>query len=608
MAYPLSMLSGMPKSLVETLAQEGVFDSEGLLAAGRLPRQRDALAAASAVDATEVDVWVSVADLVRVSVLTPQSAELIVRSGVARDVRELANAFARSGAGGLAIDSVSVPSEGEDAVARFASSRERLEGFAAARRWAARVPWDADLALAAEEAANLSPRLVGRTEDLSQSARKRLLGLEATAGKLHGRTSRLIAFLGGGILIGGSIVFLAFIYSLVIAREVGAVEASVPAGGRTAVVEVGRQLGWWVAASNIIGVCIVFMGLVAFMHAMSRFANLTFRMWRAFGMRFMLSDVTSQREYLAHSEAVLRTGAHFERVTLMTVVGSLALGTLVMVAAHRGVLPGASFGESVAVTLAIVLIPAAVALHWPSLRYLVRRYRRASPARAPVIRALSVLELGKTLLGLGLAIVFLLLLSPAARTAVHLGHWVAEPLIEQAVSHASSRFERLRGENGWEAVGPAETGTALAHHLTDRLNALDGTITAAVDDFGEVMPVFVRTLLPTLLLVLLLAIVVPFLLLGGWLRGAFFFLLLLVLSFTETGAQSLVRSSLAQVFGIAEDSGVILLFVGFAVFGNAILFEWVYETTLERKPTCVACGGAIDRGSRYCSHCGIEQA
>ena len=599
MAYPLSMLSGMPKGLVETLAQEGVVDSEGLLAAGRLPRQRDALAAASAVDATEVDVWVSVADLVRVSLLTPQSAELIVRSGVARDVRELANAFARSGAGGLAIDSVSVHSEGEDAVARFASSRERLEGFAAARRWAARVPWDADLALAAEEAANLSPRLVGRTEDLSKAERERLRSIQRSMNRVDRRVV-LLTFLPIGAIAGIGSAVGALAVRARVEADVRSVAGHLPQSVGLELLELGRELGTMVASASVTALGIVILSIVLFFVAMSAFRIAVWTLWTRIGFRFILRDVPTRRQYLDVEDEVAQAVVHFNRTAsvFIAVVTVLAVG--LMAAWMLGGVALAATYEVLSIAVAVVLVPMTIASFWPRLRALVRRYRRARPADTQTIRALMMIRVGGLVVAVLLVIALLQGLGPVVGAGVRVAHHVAEPRLEHARAFATARFDRI--------LTTEHSGVAFADLVLRRWDDGLAAFLAVFDGVSTQLLVFSRNLLPSLLLVLALGIVVPFLLLGGWLRGAFFFVLLAAIAVTETGAREMVTTGIAEAFGLAEDSIVILAGVGFAVFGNAILFEWVYETTLERKPACVACGGAIDCGSRYCSHCGIEQA
>jgi hypothetical protein len=75
MAYAIGTLSGIPPVLRAALARAGIADTDALLTAARVPNSRDALAAELAVDAVELDTWASVADLLRVTVLTPPVAE-----------------------------------------------------------------------------------------------------------------------------------------------------------------------------------------------------------------------------------------------------------------------------------------------------------------------------------------------------------------------------------------------------------------------------------------------------------------------------------------------------------------------------------------------------
>lgn len=162
MAYPVRAIAGMPRSLEAALARHGITDTEALLVAARLPRKRRALGASLDVDPAGLDVWAAVADLVRVSSLSPTTAELIVRSGVARNVQELALALPAATPDSdapLDLGQVSDPASLE--------VEERHRRHAAEHGLEGRVPWPQDLLQAGAEARELRPRLVARDRDRS---------------------------------------------------------------------------------------------------------------------------------------------------------------------------------------------------------------------------------------------------------------------------------------------------------------------------------------------------------------------------------------------------------------------------------------------------------
>ncbi len=201
MAYPVRAIAGMPRSLEAALARHGITDTEALLVAARLPRKRRALGASLDVDPAGLDVWAAVADLVRVSSLSPTTAELIVRSGVARNVQELALALPAATPDSdapLDLGQVSDPASLE--------VEERHRRHAAEHGLEGRVPWPQDLLQAGAEARELRPRLVARATAIEAEVESRLAEIRSRTIRnalrtLLGLTAFLVTFSAVGLAV-----------------------------------------------------------------------------------------------------------------------------------------------------------------------------------------------------------------------------------------------------------------------------------------------------------------------------------------------------------------------------------------------------------------------
>ena len=601
MAYAIETLTGMPAALRDALLRAGITDSEGLLAAARFPSVRDALASELKIEAAELDTWASVADLLRVAVFTPQVAELVVRSGVARSVQELAQAFGQP-SGSERADQP----QGSDAKTAAQQAKARVASYARERGWEARVPWPDDLALAVEEATNLAPRLALREHALDADMRSRLRSLEHK-GNRHNVALNLWSL---AIVLGTVGLMSVAAYTLSrgeLLRDFEALRRELSTPEASMIVDTLIAWGSGVLVANLLGMAIMAVVVVGLL-AVGLFAfDLTDFLWRRFGQRVLFRSNDAQREKLQLLEDEAKSLKHAARAFYATVAIAIAISGGLMWATNVGTHGDWRLAETLPRILALLVPPFIVILFWPSIGRVVRRYRRADPVRASVLRSIIVYRIGDLVRLIAVIVLFILAIAPVLELATRLGDGVTRTRTEEQTRELDVRLDAFMAA-GLLSAAQHEGLVERLGELGQQYGSIATTMNEAIEELtSDALPILVRALVPSLLVVLLVFIVVPFLALGGWLRGAFFLVLLVTITFTETSAERLVTEHLTRVFAVPSGSPVALLLIGFAVFGNAILFEWVFESTIERKPPCAGCRAPVDQGARYCSYCGMAQ-
>jgi hypothetical protein len=107
----------------------------------------------------------------------------------------------------------------------------------------------------------------------------------------------------------------------------------------------------------------------------------------------------------------------------------------------------------------------------------------------------------------------------------------------------------------------------------------------------------------TLLVGVALFFVLPYLALGGWRRGLFYMVTLLAAFIVE----GTLQESAPTWFSLQPRSVGAVLIVAFAVFANALFFEWVFDLLTERRKVCPRCHAHLRTVDAYCSSCGLSQ-
>jgi hypothetical protein len=591
----------MPPATVAALEAHGITDTTALLEAARLPGRRTDLASGLGIDPEEFDIWVSVADLARVTALSPGNATLVARAGIARNLQEFVSALPDPGAAAwsdpLALD------HGPDETTLQVI--ERLTEYATVHGLDAHVPWPHDLVQAAGEARNLVPKLVLRDVGLDHDVAAGLAEIRAKTLRdarrtLIGTTVWLTGLVAVGLIV-SALVMRGFVL-----RELATVAGAIEAAGTDATPVVVRNLALSFADSATMALSVLLASVIAAYVLILTTHTLVVEGWRWLGTRIILRDRTTR---LAHLELLRFEAAqlpYLARLYRYWLVGmTVLLGALAWVMTATS--PARLTFEQLAVIVVSVLVPVMVLLAFvPTTRYLLRRSRTHGALSPHVVRSLAAYNTFTTIIHLGILIGVLqafptLLTAPAA--------WASAVYVDR-VETAQERAELALASSMQGSLND-DTGAAVRGWVRDleARFAMAGTgLGTTIGGIGPALNRLRAYLTPSLLLAAVFAIVLPFLILGGWLRGAFFVLLLAAVSWTEIGAQRYVTANLFRWFELDETSRMVPLLVGLAVFGNAIVFEWVYELVLERKGTCVDCQADIERGAALCPVCGMRQA
>lgn len=597
MAYPIRAIAGMPRSLKAALARRGISDTETLLVATRLPRQRRALAVSLGVDAAELDVWAAVADLVRISTLSPATAELIVRSGVARNVQELALALPIATADSDApIDLGHTP----DPVSL--EVEERLRRHAAEHGLEARVPWSQDLQQASAEARELRPRLVARATAIESGIESKLVEIRSRTLRnarrtLLGLTAFLVAFSAVGLAV--------LTWSL--RREAnrgfdawlgdGVPEAALP------VIHTLRSVVMAYLSANAWALAALLAGVMGTFVALFMAHTLLAEGWRWLGARVMLRTYEARAAYvdvLAYEASRIR---YLGKVLWATIIGATVIA-LAIVLILRAAAPE-TLEQALIIGLAAIVPVAVLAAFWPSTRYLLTRWRTHGALSAPIVRSVVAFNVIAVVMQVGFVAATIYAFPIALRAAASASNAVYHHRTAQITT--TYEAELARHADRWQPPGYADDATAFLNDIRERFAGLADTATEVPGRAATALVSMGAYLTPSLALAALFSIVLPFLILGGWLRGAFFIVLLAAISWTELGAQRYITANLTRWFTLDEGARIIPVLVGIALFGNAIVFEWIYELTLERKDTCEECGAEVERKNTYCPGCGIVQ-
>ncbi|MCA1790499.1 MAG: DUF4332 domain-containing protein [Thioalkalivibrio sp.] len=601
MGMPLRWLPQLPETLVSGLEAQGIHDTEALLSNARLPPQRKRLSSTVSADEATLETWAAVADLLRISSLTPASAVLIVTSGLARSVQELSDVLGvphegPSGAG-IVLRDPTVRPEIADAL-RF------LEAYAMEHGSLGKVPWESDLERAAGEAGQLVPRLVPGRDAAPGEAEEGLEELRRASLRHAVRTSAgLVLWVVGLVLVG--VMTLRFLLRRQFASGLDEIIDQQTSPAQSELLESARVVTLqaldisMAALAGLLGVVVVILALLLVLH------ELVSRSWHWIAWRTVLRDVDARRAYVSVMRMEVNRAAHMGHVAWILVGGVTLIGLVSLFGERSFAWTGLSGDQALIIGSALLVPLGVVAIYVPLVRQLARRTRADGSESPRVVRALSA----NTTLRLLIEVAFLLgviqLLPVLVASASAPIAEMATARIERTVESATADFDRLLDRV--DTPGFDGDGDELARQFTRQLAPLGGLLESSITEIPSALNQFARYLTPSLLLAALFAVVLPFLILGGWLRGAFFMVLLAAISWTEVGTQRYVTASVGRWFSSSEVSWLVPALVSFAVFSNAIVFEWIYELVLERRKGCAGCRADVEAGAAFCPRCGMPQ-
>jgi hypothetical protein len=595
MRYAFSQFGSVEEYIRKQLTAAGIDDTDRFLQQAALPQQRKRLSGQTGISSDELLQLAGLADLVRVKGVGPTTAELMVRSGCLLSVQDLLQA--------LQIDPSNPFHEsgriiGQPQVIEAAEHlRSQLKDHRDQAGVKARLPSTRDLTEIGEEAAELRPRLVVSSKTNQEDLfRKRIKREAKDVLKLSLKSDlRNVGWLGLVVLLMMGV--LPFLFTTFTIRSSFPIIQGPVDEVR---LEVARTLQAYLVNSLATYGGIVF-GLIVIALISMTLSSYVVQMPLAL---LLFSPAPYQKYYTKRMEN--RHDRDKRTLTIangiFAVIGLAALLTALLITFGnlQFSLSDTAWLQYLVIGASIIGLCSAVAVSLPTLVFNVRKMQRATTAgQAGFQRALiyDIASIVRAFLILGIFIQFVIPRVFQFGERIENDVWRA-----RTVDHLRTHADDL---NEMEFSGTSEE--EARDWLLARIDGLVDEYSVQTQWLGGflavLLPLFMQGIVWTLLTTLLLTFLVPYLVVGGWQRGAFYIFLLVATFFLESAIQ---RVAPAWLLLEPNSTGATLMVVA-AIFANALLIDWLYDTLTEAKMVCPGCYARLDTNVSFCSHCGLVQ-
>lgn len=596
MYRPLDELQVIPPAALRRLATHDVNDTHDLLKRSATPRDRQYLAQETGLPLDELTCWASMADLLRVRPIEPGHAALLVESGTAENIQQFLAALTAKEAAHAARRSQITTSASQIV--------KCLEAFVALNAIDWPIPSVEELVEAAEEAAELRPRLAlaaSPDDHKDEEGFRQSLLARAREHQQHS-TRRGLAIIG--ILAGFSV--LASAVSLVMLRNrLGPVSIQ---GDPISILRdqlASTTMSYLLQSLTTLVIAFLVLFAVFFVvhDALIYLTNtrLSFCLFNAVPYRSFYHKVTSlslQRQQ--------RAGWWSYVLIVIVLMGLLA--SLYLTGRQVDWTDDTSFRTHFrALAFPVVLggVIAGVVACLPALRFYLRELRVDPDLDRASIQRYLIFRLSK----LALVPIMVVLLGRLTLPSLFQVH--AHVYRDHIMPRFRADILTIRA-----AVTAVDVDDVSSQQRKDRLLAyLDDMITdelvspglVVTENNQEILNFAIPSALNFAVWVLftdiVLLFVLPYLALGGWRRG----LLYMAILAAAFAAEGTLQKNAPTWFSLRPDSIGSLLIVAFAVFANALFFDWVFEMVTERRKPCPGCQAQLYASDAYCSICGLSQ-
>lgn len=596
MHYPLERFDNIPRPVQKQLATVGIFNTDELLNQASTPSQRSRLSQKTDISTDDLCRWAGMADLVRIKGIGPAFAEFLIMSGVVGNVQQFLSALKAD----------YHPGDGEQAARRIADRKvirsaaselvKQLKLFAENQSVAHRSPTIRELTEAAEEAVELRPRLVLAEPLEEDTFRKSVLERQEKARKISRRTKLALFVIVLGAL--SSVLLIFFVWAKVrldqLSSEGDILTALVAELWRAAF----NSLLLSLAALTVI-TCLMLLSLYTIHEAITRFLDTR--------LVFLLFNAPPHRDFYSKVESLgLESQKRGVRWGIIVVVIS-AIGLVVYSSVSTLNRPDEAleaFGSRIALPIAAAGALMVLVVAFPVVRFYLRELQIGQTAQDVSFQRYLIYLLSK-LAWLPILIVILSqLLFPGVFT-VHryLYRSFILPELEAEIMKKRSVIISL------------DIANETIQRRRDRLlESFDNTVVDELPDYGSVsaqdtavfgfiIPSALKIAVWWFFAAVVLLFVTPYFVLGKWRRGLFY-VAVLAMSFTIENA---LQQSAPTWFSLQPRSVSSALVVAFAVFANALFFDWLFDTLSERKKMCPSCQFQVDQDVAYCPMCGLVQ-
>jgi hypothetical protein len=261
--------------------------------------------------------------------------------------------------------------------------------------------------------------------------------------------------------------------------------------------------------------------------------------------------------------------------------------------------------DSLARMLAAGGVVAGCVLAIPTLRFYLRELKAEPTMDGSGLQRCLVFQLSRIALILTTIVLLAQVALPAlvrAHTALYRALIV--PRLKADVLDVRSAMVNLDLEDESRRQDLERFLESFDSNVTDNLKTYGLVVTEGDREWLDLgIPLALNFSVWTLLVGVALLFVLPYLALGGWRRGLFYMVTLLA-AFMVEGA---LQESAPTWFSLQPGSVGGVLLVAFAVFANALFFEWVFDLLTARRKVCPGCHTHLRTVDAYCSACGLSQ-
>jgi hypothetical protein len=599
MVYPLDQLKIIPEPALRQLAALDIHNTGDLLDWAATPHGRQRLARETGISSCELVWWAGIADLLRIRGIEPGYAELLVKSGAVGNVQQFLSTLGVQGADRKR--HTERIAEGERVHARASALAERLRAFAARSSTDRQPPSDRELTEAVEDAAELRPRLVlAAPDDEGQEFRQHILA----QARERRRTSSKRGIVYIGILV--AFVVVASAVSLVVLNSgLGPISTN---GDHLSILRdqlASTMLSYLLQSMAIlVAMLLILLALLFTIHDLFNYVvNTQLLLWlfNASPYRALYRKATS-----LNLERQRRAGWWSSIVLVMIILGLLLY--LYFTADQVAWTDEEAFQRyfrGLAFPVALGGILTGIVGCIPVLHFYLRELDVDLAVDDASVQRYLIFRLCKLAFVPIMVVFFAQFALPAllqAHAYIHRAHIVprfrADILEIRAAITAIDLDDELNQERQERLLG------YLDEMATDRL-ADYGLVVTSEDremlDFA--VPLALNAAVWVLFTDIALLFVLPYFVLGGWRRGLFYMIMLVAAFIVEDALQE----SAPTWFSLKPRSVSSYLFVAFAVFANALFFDWLFYTLAEKRKVCSGCHARLHTSDAYCSVCGLMQ-
>jgi hypothetical protein len=639
MQYSLSCFSRISPTARKILKDNGIKNTDALLERLALPSQRERFSHETGLSEGDLEKWTGLADLVRIKGIEPKTAEVFIFSGLVGNIQQFIEhllpkeqSHEKTGLEVIKVQLKQVVNKiiGDaknknlsqsdqqrseireirsiwrriaDQGAVLEQARElhqKLKRTKLPRALLSAIPQQRELAEMVEEAVELRPRVV-----LIENPQKITFREEIKNRYLHSFKPSIRFNLGlCGVLT--IVLLFSFISIIVIYRQ--NLELSQSANYWDRMVDSMRLAGF--PAMSLSAVTLVFVGVIISFISLTLFTILnnlsgyystiglmTNTIHQAFylkveGSKYKEDDKRLLRTalivtlviyilvalYLTHAlmasdEPVIIE--ILEKIKLPTTIGGVMLGLIVS-------------------SFSMIRVLRQMPIEWEREEESFRRYfvhLLLSALRAPI---------------LGFFALYIIIIS-IPQTYNFIDSRYLSPNYDQTLADICYK-EALREVNG------DKSKSAYEESLSVCLNFLKPGFTSSFmkifdpdeDLWKAVQPIliwaFSTIFIGAYMTTILVWFVIPYLWLGGWKRGIFYFLLLIASSLIEDK----IKENFIPWLDLKTSSLATSVFIWFIILSIALLLDWIYDSTTNKKILCPACQTLID-DCDFCPFCGFVQ-